>query len=47
MVVTVSADDAAVAAPVGVRWVARPGSSIRLLGYPVFLRGRNPVGNNP
>jgi hypothetical protein len=47
MAVTVSVEDAAVAAPAGVRWVARPGSSIRLLGYPVFLRGYNPVGNNP
>jgi hypothetical protein len=32
---------------VAVRSVARLGSSIRLLGYPVFLRGPNPVGNNP
>jgi hypothetical protein len=45
--VTVSVEDAAVAAPAAVCWVARPGSSIGLLGYPVFLRGRNPVGNNP
>jgi hypothetical protein len=47
MVVIVSAEDAAVAAPEGVLWVARPGSSIGLLGYPVFLRGSDPVGNNP